>query len=60
LQERVGQVEQRIARLRAQIEAVQQQRLDEAEAAPDKRATDPRGRAEWFNGPLPDNAIKVS
>jgi site-specific DNA recombinase len=32
LQERVGQVEQRIARLRAQTEAVQQQRLDEAEA----------------------------
>jgi site-specific DNA recombinase len=32
LQERVGQVEQRIARLRAQREAVQQQRLDEAEA----------------------------
>jgi site-specific DNA recombinase len=33
LQERVGQVEQRIARLRAQREAVQQERLDEAEAA---------------------------
>jgi site-specific DNA recombinase len=32
LQEWVGQVEQRIARLRAQMEAVQQQRLDEAEA----------------------------
>jgi site-specific DNA recombinase len=32
LQERVGQIEQRIARLRAQREAVQQQRLDEAEA----------------------------
>jgi site-specific DNA recombinase len=33
LQERVGQVEQRIARLRAQMEAVRQERLDEAEAA---------------------------
>jgi site-specific DNA recombinase len=33
LQERVGQIEQRIARLRAQREAVQQERLDEAEAA---------------------------
>ena len=32
LQERVGQVEQRLARLRAQREAVQQERLDEAEA----------------------------
>jgi len=32
LQERVGQVEQRIARLRSQMEAVQQERLDEAEA----------------------------
>src|SRR6516162_2303363 len=32
LQEWVGQVEQRIARLRAQMEPVQQERLDEAEA----------------------------
>ncbi len=32
LQERVGQVEQRLARLRSQREAVQQERLDEAEA----------------------------
>ena len=32
LQERVGQAEQRIARLRAQMEAVRQERLDEAEA----------------------------
>jgi site-specific DNA recombinase len=32
LQERIGQVEQRIARLRAQMEAVQQERLDEAES----------------------------
>jgi site-specific DNA recombinase len=33
LQDRVGQLEQRIARLRAQREAVQQDRLDEAEAS---------------------------
>ena len=33
LQERVGQLEQRIARLRTQREAMQQERLDEAEAA---------------------------
>jgi site-specific DNA recombinase len=32
LQQRVGQIERRIARLRTQIEAVQQERLDEAEA----------------------------
>jgi site-specific DNA recombinase len=41
LQERVGQVEQRIARLRAQIEAVQQQRLDETEAARALAGLDP-------------------
>ncbi len=33
LQERVGQVEDRMARLRAQLEAAQQDRLDETEAA---------------------------
>jgi site-specific DNA recombinase len=41
LQERVGQVEQRIARLRAQMEAVQQERLDEAEAARALAGLDP-------------------
>ena len=41
LQERVGQVEQRIARLRAQREAVQQERLDEAEAARALAGLDP-------------------
>jgi site-specific DNA recombinase len=41
LQERVGQVEQRIARLRAQMEAVQQERLEEAEAARALAGLDP-------------------
>jgi site-specific DNA recombinase len=41
LQERVGQVQQRIARLRAQREAVQQERLDEAEAARALAGLDP-------------------
>src|SRR5262249_4623513 len=41
LQERVGQVEQRIARLRAQMEAVQQERLDEAETARALAGLDP-------------------
>jgi site-specific DNA recombinase len=41
LQERVGQVEQRIARLRAQREAVQQERLDEAEATRALAGLDP-------------------
>jgi site-specific DNA recombinase len=41
LQERVGQVEQRIARLRAQREAVQQQRLDESEASRALAGLDP-------------------
>jgi site-specific DNA recombinase len=41
LQQRVGQVEQRIARLRAQMEAVQQQRLDEAEATRALAGLDP-------------------
>ena len=41
LQERVGQIEQRIARLRAQMEAVQQERLDEAEAARALAGLDP-------------------
>jgi site-specific DNA recombinase len=41
LQERVGQVEQRITRLRAQIEAVQQERLDEAEATRALAGLDP-------------------
>jgi site-specific DNA recombinase len=41
LQERVGQVEQRIARLRAQMEAVRQQRLDEAEATRALAGLDP-------------------
>ena len=41
LQERVGQVEQRIARLRTQREAVQQERLDEAEAARALAGLDP-------------------
>jgi site-specific DNA recombinase len=45
LQERVGQVEQRIARLRAQREAVQQQRLDEAEAARALAGLDPTWEA---------------
>ena len=33
LQARIGPVEQRLARIRAQVEALRQQRLDEAEAA---------------------------
>jgi site-specific DNA recombinase len=41
LQERVGQVEQRIARLRSQMEAVQQERLDEAEATRALAGLDP-------------------
>jgi site-specific DNA recombinase len=41
LQERVGQVEQRIARLRALREAAQQERLDEAEAARALAGLDP-------------------
>jgi site-specific DNA recombinase len=41
LQERVGQIEQRIARLRAQREAVQQERLEEAEAARALAGLDP-------------------
>jgi site-specific DNA recombinase len=41
LQERVGQVEQRIARLRAQREALEQERLDEAEAARALAGLDP-------------------
>jgi site-specific DNA recombinase len=41
LQERVGQIEQRIARLRAQMEAVQQERLDEAEATRALAGLDP-------------------
>jgi site-specific DNA recombinase len=41
LQERVGQVEQRIARLRSQREAVQQERLDEAEATRALAGLDP-------------------
>ena len=41
LQERVGQIEQRIARLRAQRESVQQARLDEAEATRALAGLDP-------------------
>jgi site-specific DNA recombinase len=41
LQERVGQVEQRIARLRAQMEGALQERLDEAEAARALAGLDP-------------------
>jgi hypothetical protein len=41
LQERVGQVEQRIARLRSQREALQQERLDEAEATRALAGMDP-------------------
>jgi site-specific DNA recombinase len=41
LQGRIGQVEQRIARLRAQREAVQQERLDEAEATRALAGLDP-------------------
>ncbi len=41
LQDQLGQVEQRIARLRAQREAVQQERLDEAEAARALAGLDP-------------------
>jgi site-specific DNA recombinase len=41
LQERVGQVEQRIARLRTQRESVQQERLDEAEATRALAGLDP-------------------
>ena len=45
LQERVGQAEQRIARLRAQMEAVRQERLDEAEAARALAGLDPAWEA---------------
>jgi site-specific DNA recombinase len=41
LQERVGQVEQRMTRLRGQREAVQQERLDEAEATRALAGLDP-------------------
>jgi hypothetical protein len=41
LQERVGQVEQRIARLRAQREVIEQERLDEAEATRALAGLDP-------------------
>jgi site-specific DNA recombinase len=41
LQHRVGQVEQRIARLRAQREVIEQERLDEAEAARALAGLDP-------------------
>jgi site-specific DNA recombinase len=41
MQERVGQLEQRIARLRGQMEALQQQRLDEAEASRALAGLDP-------------------
>jgi site-specific DNA recombinase len=41
MQERVGQVEQRIARLRGQMEALQQERLDEAEASRALSGLDP-------------------
>jgi hypothetical protein len=41
LPERVGQVEQRIARLRTQRETVQQERLDEAEATRALAGLDP-------------------
>jgi site-specific DNA recombinase len=41
LQERVGQVEQRIARLRSQREALQQERLDEVEATRTLARLDP-------------------
>ena len=41
LQERVGQIEQRIARLRTQRESVQQARLDEAEATRALAGLDP-------------------
>jgi site-specific DNA recombinase len=41
LQERVGQIEQRIARIRAQRETLQQERLDEAEATRALAGMDP-------------------
>jgi site-specific DNA recombinase len=41
LQERVGQLEQRIAGLRSQREALQQERLDEAEARQALAGLDP-------------------
>jgi site-specific DNA recombinase len=41
MQERVGQIEQRIARLRTQMEALQQERLDEAEASRALAGLDP-------------------
>jgi site-specific DNA recombinase len=45
LQERVGQVEQRMMRLRSQMEAVRQERLDEAEAARALAGLDPAWQA---------------
>jgi site-specific DNA recombinase len=45
LQERVGQVEQRLARLRAQVEAIGQERLDEDEAARALAGLDPAWEA---------------
>jgi site-specific DNA recombinase len=45
LQERVGQVEQRLARLRAQVEAIGQERLDEDEAARALAGLDPSWEA---------------
>jgi site-specific DNA recombinase len=45
LQARVGQVEQRLARIRAQVEAVRQQRLDEAAATQALAGLDPAWEA---------------
>ena len=45
LQERVGQVEQRLTRLRAQVEAIGQERLDEDEAARALAGLDPSWKA---------------
>ena len=45
LQERVGQVEQRLTRLRAQVEAIGQERLDEDEAARALAGLDPSWEA---------------
>src|SRR5262249_7841340 len=55
LQEWVGQMEQRIARLRAQREAVQQERLDEAEAARALAGLDPA----WTTMTPPEQARVV-
>jgi site-specific DNA recombinase len=54
LQERVGHVEQRIARLRAQTEAVQQERLDEAEASRALAGLDPA-----WDGMTPQEQARV-